>query len=292
MDHVSNHGSKIDTPDHSHTKYNTFRFLGIFIPLAILIGIDLTLSSFGALPPIEPLASLSNFPQHLFVEEQGVVTIREDMVNDGLTFQYIKGKQKGVYYIIPGFRRNTFTHTKSPQSIRIFVLGDSTPFGAYVGKEKSFPSILEKKIQSLLGNNQRVEVINLSMAGLNSLQITWLTEEIIQYGPDLIIVYVGNNEMIFKNPEYSKSILENIRQWILDTSAIARWMDFGINALKDRIKTPAVSVDAREISNGNIPVTTFDTRVQSLPTVAFRDQAARDYERNLKSINTVGILFF
>ncbi len=87
-----------------------------------------------------------------------------------------------------------FSATKSENTYRIFILGASaaqgTPDGAY-----GFGRILEAMLRE--ANPQtRFEVINLSLTAINSHVVRDLAESSLAHQPDLLIVYLGNNEVV------------------------------------------------------------------------------------------------
>jgi tetratricopeptide (TPR) repeat protein len=87
-----------------------------------------------------------------------------------------------------------FPAHKQPGVFRIFVLGESaaagTPDPAF-----SFSRMLELMLRQQYPNN-RFEVINAAMRGINSHIVRLIARECAELSPDLFIVYMGNNEFI------------------------------------------------------------------------------------------------
>lgn len=95
--------------------------------------------------------------------------------------------------IIPQLYPQTFEFDKSPQSVRVFLMGGSTMAG--------FPYELNARINSLLQDrlvhyypDKKIEVINVGLSAINSFTVAEFTEELLKYQPDLFIFYLGHNE--------------------------------------------------------------------------------------------------
>lgn len=82
--------------------------------------------------------------------------------------------------------------TKSPDAIRIFVLGESAAMGT---PDPSFglARVLEVMLREYFPG-RRLEVVNTAMRGVNSHVIADIARECAALKPDLVIVYMGNNE--------------------------------------------------------------------------------------------------
>jgi lysophospholipase L1-like esterase len=95
-----------------------------------------------------------------------------------------------------GFRGQEFTREKQEGVYRIIAIGDSCTFGVGVSNdEHTYPVLLEKKLNREI-KNRKFEVINAGIPGYLCLQslISFLTE-LVDYKPDMIIVYTGWNEI-------------------------------------------------------------------------------------------------
>jgi len=85
------------------------------------------------------------------------------------------------------------TH-KSPDTYRIFVLGESAAMG-YPGPSFSFARILEVMLRNYCPQT-RFEVINTGTTAVNSHVILPITRDCADQAPDLFILYIGNNEVV------------------------------------------------------------------------------------------------
>ena len=82
---------------------------------------------------------------------------------------------------------------KRSNTFRVFVFGGSSTQGFPYNFYYSFAEQLE---QRLLLNTEgvHVEVINLGMTAVNSYVIRDLSQRVMEYKPDAVIIYAGHNE--------------------------------------------------------------------------------------------------
>jgi len=115
---------------------------------------------------------------------------------DGKKF-YAINKMVGRRYFIrknvtPMTSEDVFDIRKSPDAYRIFCLGGSSTFGYPYMYNGSFPSLLKDRLTALLPN--KIEMVNVGMPAVNSYTVLDFVREIMDYRPDLLIVYMGHNE--------------------------------------------------------------------------------------------------
>lgn len=96
-------------------------------------------------------------------------------------------------FTIPDPTKDLFLKEKPENGYRIFVLGGSTTAGFPYGNNLMFSRILWRKLQDTFPE-KRIEVINTAMAAVNSYTMLDFTDEILEYEPDLILIYAGHNE--------------------------------------------------------------------------------------------------
>lgn len=104
---------------------------------------------------------------------------------------------KGRYFSRIDFSPNTspdyFEVPKQNETFRIFCLGGSTTVGypySYVG---SFSTFLRDRLKGVFPD-KKIEIINLGMTATNSFTVVDIAKELVDYEPDLLIVYDGHNE--------------------------------------------------------------------------------------------------
>ncbi len=88
-----------------------------------------------------------------------------------------------------------FSATKSPGTIRIFVLGASTLVGFPNPPTTAFPHFIEGMLSDVIPDT-RFEVINCGITAINTFCLLDFAEEIASYQPDLLLLYTGHNEFV------------------------------------------------------------------------------------------------
>jgi hypothetical protein len=115
----------------------------------------------------------------------------------GFKGDYVKGEVvSDVRMNSHGFRDKERTYEKAENTFRILVLGDSFTEGIQVPLEKTFPYILEQKLNSEPEGGKRFEVINLGVSGFGTAQeYLTLKHYGLKYHPDLVILafFIGND---------------------------------------------------------------------------------------------------
>lgn len=82
---------------------------------------------------------------------------------------------------------------KPPNTIRIFVFGESAALG-WPDSRYSFGRFLEAMLNKMFPE-KRWEVINICFAGVNSHVLRYVAERSIFLQPDVVVLYIGNNEV-------------------------------------------------------------------------------------------------
>jgi tetratricopeptide (TPR) repeat protein len=111
---------------------------------------------------------------------------------------FIENQQFSRRYFPPGLERTPqpamFPALKPPNTVRIFVLGESAAMGdpepAY-----GFPRILEVLLREAMPG-KRIEVINAAVTAINSHVIREIAKDCADKHGDYWIVYMGNNEVV------------------------------------------------------------------------------------------------
>ncbi|WP_339749149.1 SGNH/GDSL hydrolase family protein [uncultured Rubinisphaera sp.] len=170
-----------------------FRLLAILLGLFPLLGFELLLRVSGwQVPPAEfrPVVEFID-PQSLFVleEDHGTYRIADNRL---------------IY-----FRPQSFPVKKSSDTVRIFCLGGSTVQGRPYAVETSFTTWLQIALKEL-APQQNWEVVNCGGVSYASYRLLPILEEVLDYEPDLILLYTGHNEFLeARTFEQLKPIREN-----------------------------------------------------------------------------------
>ncbi len=115
------------------------------------------------------------------------------------------------------FNEQSFPVDKGADTYRIFTLGGSTTAGRPYDARASFSNWLRLYLE-VAEPARSWEVVNAGAVSYASYRVTLLMQELVDYEPDLFIVYTGHNEFleersyeaILRQPE----TLRRIRQWL------------------------------------------------------------------------------
>lgn len=125
---------------------------------------------------------------------------KKQLCSENLDLQYtdqgikpVKGKT--VTINSHGFRGPEITELKPENTYRIFVAGGSTTFGAAVFDEETPPAFLQKNFDKT-DLDFKVQVINAGIPGMwSESELQLVKTRLVNYEPDLIIIYDGVNEL-------------------------------------------------------------------------------------------------
>ena len=106
-----------------------------------------------------------------------------------------------------GFRGDEFSEEKSLNVYRIFMVGGSTMLSAETSNNATIPAILQRIFDSQ-NLDLEIEVINAGISGGNSsTELELIKSKIVNYDPDLVIMYDGWNDLSTDLP--IKHIIDN-----------------------------------------------------------------------------------
>src|SRR5262245_50214672 len=205
--------------------------LALALALLALFALDVALRAAHVLPPDDPLLffTRTRAPNvDPFVDVGGGrVAIRPDWVNDGEGLRGRRGQRAGRQFLFPGFRPAELARVKPPGTWRVIGLGDSTSYGLFVGAEAAYIARLGDLIEAATG--EPVEAANLGCAGFASDRVAALLPTALALDPDLVVVYVGHNEMLSgaEGPAGGLTPALRLRAWLLARSSLFAWLDFG-----------------------------------------------------------------
>jgi tetratricopeptide (TPR) repeat protein len=156
-------------------KLFVFKVLSILFPIIFLIFLELVLRFFNygvntdlfiKFPPDERYMVMNYYVSNKFFPDTADAT---------------KGNQE------------IFAINKAPNTVRIFVLGESTTLGYPFRPNGSFHRWLQYRLMQMYPD-KNFEVINLSLTAVNSYTILDFGKQLAQYQPDAVLIYVGHNE--------------------------------------------------------------------------------------------------
>lgn len=99
----------------------------------------------------------------------------------------------GYGAFVPEPRDQTFQLHKGQRTRRIFCLGESTMAGFPFDFHATAPSFLSDRLAQLFPEDT-VEVVNVGLSAIGSFVVLDFVDELLEYDPDLFIIYLGHNE--------------------------------------------------------------------------------------------------
>jgi len=151
-----------------------FTVILILIPVIVLVLIEAVMR----------LAGVGGNRNELFIPVAGIEG--KMAVNPAYGARYFNG-------FVPSVAFNPFNEVKSPDTIRIVVLGGSSaagfPYQFYYG----FPESTRRTLTARMPGH-RIEVINLGMTAVNSWTIWDMRKAVADIEPDAVLIYAGHNE--------------------------------------------------------------------------------------------------
>lgn len=160
----------------SSSKKRIFWLITIFLPIILLIILEIGLRIF------EYGGNLDLFTEG----PPGFENYLRANPNVARRYFYVQST-------IPNPPTQLFYTVKPKNGCRIFVLGESSAMGFPYGNNVSFPNILERGLSNTFPEKE-IEVINISMAAVNSYTLLDLLDEIFEQSPDALLIYMGHNE--------------------------------------------------------------------------------------------------
>ncbi len=95
--------------------------------------------------------------------------------------------------LAPTGNRELFKKEKDKNTCRIFVLGESTTIGYPYFHNGSFHRWLQYRLMRTFPD-RHFEIINLSVTAVNSYTVLGFAKELVDYEPDAVLIYCGQNE--------------------------------------------------------------------------------------------------
>jgi len=150
----------------------------------------------------------------------------------------VTAQNKRGYFNVQGFPK-----TKDPGTYRIFTMGGSTTYGRPYDDKTSFSGWL-REFLPMADSNRNWEVINAGGISYASYRVAHLMEELINYQPDLFIIYTGHNEFLEERTygqirdmspliKNTVSVLNKTRTWSAMNSALK---SLGLHPQKEEAK--------------------------------------------------------
>jgi lysophospholipase L1-like esterase len=114
-------------------------------------------------------------------------------------------------------RNILFPLVKEKKAIRIFCLGGSASAGWPHPPSEIYSEYLRQALQRSYPDHA-IEIFNVSAHAFASYRVRYIFDEVINYNPDLLIIYTGNNEFLeMRNYSLNSSLLLKLyvlRDWL------------------------------------------------------------------------------
>ena len=150
---------------------------------------------------------------------------------------------------IPYPTRDIFDKQKDSTTFRVFVLGGSSTAGFPFSPNGTFSQYIKKRLRLLYPEN-KIEVVNLSMAAINSYALRDLFPGILEAEPDVIIIYAGHNEYYGALGAGSAESLGNSRFMVNLVLSLNKFKT--VELLRDIIKTVLTLFSSEEKRGGTL----------------------------------------
>ncbi|QXU42201.1 GDSL-type esterase/lipase family protein [Pedobacter sp. D749] len=224
-----------------------FKAAALSLPLVFLCFIEILLRIFNY-----------GFDPSLFIkdpDQQGYM-----MMNPTASYKFFSTSANATQG-----NRERFGIVKSKNTFRIFVIGESTTAGYPYMHNGSFHRWLQYRLMHQYPS-LNFEVINVSLTAVNSYTVLDFAKQIVNYEPDLVLVYTGHNEYYGALGIGSTSRIRGNSTWI---KLVIKLRELKLVQLSDRIieataKLFGKRIDKREnlmkrmVTNQQIPYQSAD----------------------------------
>jgi tetratricopeptide (TPR) repeat protein len=188
-------------------------------------------------------------------------------------------RERDVYETSPSakpFNRETFAAQKPAEGLRVFALGGSSAYGFPWDARVAFPNQLLEGLRAV-ARGRPIEVVNAAAMSYASHRLRILTRELLDYEPDVLVVYSGHNEFVERHfygrlVDRSRS-LDALRRALHHSrlySSLTRLYQSGLDA-----SDPPASDEFDLVVNRSPP---FDV------TAAEKEEVRARFEANLRAI--------
>jgi tetratricopeptide (TPR) repeat protein/lysophospholipase L1-like esterase len=117
---------------------------------------------------------------------------------DGITYREINRSYLEPFFpagspMIPELKNTLLRPAKTPNSLRVLCLGESSMFGVPFSFAATIPALVRKQLRHLYPDLD-IEVVNLGASAINTNAIREMVPQFLSLEPDLVLVYTGHNE--------------------------------------------------------------------------------------------------
>ena len=212
---------KVTSKTISNQKRYIFTIITISLPFLLFIGLELIL--WIAVPSLD----------NPIVTEVSYDNIEWYQINRDYLKEYFPSNSR----LIPEFKPSLFKKEKNPELFRVFCLGGSSIFGTPYQMTCNIPGMVRRQLRHLFPNRE-IEVVNFGASAINSHVIKQFAVELVQFQPDLILIYMGHNEFygpdgvgatyLEKNFSTLTSLKHQLRK-VRTYKLLKRWLETSIS---------------------------------------------------------------
>ncbi len=189
-------------------------------------------------------------------------------------------------YFLPEIVADDFTVRKSPNSLRIFVLGESTPAGFPYQFNLTPSHLLQKQLESIFPG-KKIEIVNASLTATNSYTVLEFIGELADYKPDVFLVYSGQNEF-YGALGVGSTISLGHERWLIRTYQSLRYFKTFV-LLENAITGISHWLGGSSLTPQSGTLMQQMTKEKSIPYQGGLYRKATDaFERNLRAAIDVG----
>jgi len=197
---------RVDAPL-SPAKRRLFTVITVLLPFLVLAAAEVTLRLFG----------WGGYPA--WIREAGKLP-------SGANLCLVEPAAAKPYFFAnptrPGYAEQTnFLMPKPPDTVRIFVIGESAAKGYPQPRNLAVSSFLQAMLADAWPE-KNVEVINLGTTAVASFPLIYQVRDALRYAPDLFIFYTGNNEFFGAYGTASINAAGSLPPWALRAMRTAR----------------------------------------------------------------------
>ena len=197
---------RVDAPL-SPAKRRLFTVITVLLPFLVLAAAEVTLRLFG----------WGGYPA--WIREAGKLP-------SGANLCIVEPAAAKPYFFAnptrPGYAEQTnFLMPKPPDTVRIFVIGESAAKGYPQPRNLAVSSFLQAMLSDAWPE-KNVEVINLGTTAVASFPLIYQVRDALRYAPDLFIFYTGNNEFFGAYGTASINAAGSLPPWALRAMRAAR----------------------------------------------------------------------
>ena len=156
-------------------KLLAFKVIALLLPFVLLLLVEFGLRVFGYGNDLG-----------LFVEDKENANYW--VMNPHASERYFTNNENATIGVFEPFRKK-----KSSGTFRVFVLGESTTLGFPYMASASFDRWLLYRLMHTFPNRE-FEIVNVSLTAVNSYTVLGFAKEIVNYAPDAVMIYCGQNE--------------------------------------------------------------------------------------------------